>query len=182
MKRTRTLSLALMGAGAVTLTACDEPKTDVVLYQSVDQCARDGVSPDVCQQSYRDAVSAHLNAAPRYASDADCASDFGLDGCRAYSSSGGSSLFLPLMAGYMMGNTVGGSSRYKGQPLYRSRGDRQYRTAGNVPVGSVLGRAQVARSVAAPPLRRIGISQRGGFGASAARHTRSSGGGFSFGG
>jgi len=183
MKRTRTLSLVLMSASALSLTACDEPKEDVAVYESVEQCVRDGLHQEFCEQNYAAAVQEHLKAAPRYRSEEDCAADFGQDGCREYSTTGGSSLFLPLMAGYMMGNLTSGFGRNSSQPLYRSRDDGSaFRTADNARVGATTGRTQVARSVAAPPPARTTTSRRGGFGASATRYSGTSGFRSSFGG
>ena len=78
----------------------------------------------------------------------------------------GGSVFMPLMAGFMMGQMMGG--RAYTQPLYRSRDDsKNFRTANNRSVGAAVGRTQVSERAAARPAQKLYTQQRGGFGARA---------------
>ena len=179
MKRTRTLSLVMMSTSALFLTACDEPQTEVTVYETLEQCVADGLDAEFCQKTYNLAQQEHLRAAPRYRSAQECATDFGPEQCQEHRTSSGSSIFMPLMMGYMMSRMMGGGGGFMGQPLYRSRDDRStYRTADNRPVARSNGPVQVARSIADAPPSRSNTVKRGGFGSQAKRYTpaRSSGG------
>lgn len=171
MKRSLSIKLALMGAGALTLTACGQSKEEAVVYESVEQCAEAGVfDAETCTQQFAAAQAEHPNVAPRYARPEDCYSDFGYQRCERYRSSNGSSFFVPFMLGYMFAPRIG-SSVYT-QPLYRSADNpNAFRTATNRQIASVGtdGRTAVSKSTGEQPRVRTRTVSRGGFGARAAR-------------
>src|SRR3546814_781309 len=102
------------------------------------QCTVMGYSESACETAIAAATREHLQSAPRYATLADCEAEFGTcesaaaaasdtpptqtpgpDQQTAQSSMG--SFFMPLMAGYMMGQMMGGRGAMA-QPLYRPMG------------------------------------------------------------
>jgi len=152
MKRSRRIELALIGAVPLALAACDQPSLEQreskLLYQSLQQCVSEGkVSVDVCEKAYADAVQAHFRTAPRFATMAECEAQFGYEQCHPVTTSNGS-WFMPALAGFMIGRALAphydyydrrgygwggygsGNGDLRGEPIYRSRGDRgEWRTA-----------------------------------------------------
>jgi len=159
-----------MGAGLLLVAGCDEAKVDTALFESVKQCTSLGFAQQECEANYGKAQQMHADVAPKYMSRTDCEADFGAEKCeiapqRAQS---GGSIFMPLMAGYMMGSLL--NSRAQTQPLYRTAGDSSnFRTADNKNIGSAIGRTQIAQSATQAPAARTRTVSRGGFGASARR-------------
>lgn len=181
MKRSKHLKLALMGASALTLVACDNAK-EVGVFETVDQCtAEEGFNIQSCEASLALARAKHVNVAPKYTSAADCEADFGAANCETapQQTQSGGSVFMPMMMGYMVGSMLGGNSRASTQPLYRSKNDpTNFRTGDNSKVAGKTGLTKVAASVARAPSTKTSTIRRGGFGAGA----RSAGAFRSFGG
>ncbi|MCY3980484.1 MAG: DUF1190 domain-containing protein [Alphaproteobacteria bacterium] len=169
MKRSNRIALMMMGTSALVLTACEEPKTETAIFETVEQCiAEQGLTAEQCYGEFDAAKAQHAEVSPKYASRADCEADFGSEGCEVspYRTDAGGSVFMPLMAGFMMGQMMGG--RAYTQPLYRSRDDsKNFRTANNRSVGAAVGRTQVSERAAARPAQKLYTQQRGGFGARA---------------
>ena len=183
MKRSRTLTLALMSATALTLAACDNPE-EVAIFENVEQCAtQEGFNIEACEANMKLAQEEHVKVAPKYTSAADCEADFGAEQCETapQRTSSGGSVFMPLMMGYMMGNMMAGRSNVATQPLYRSKDDsKNFRTGDNKKVAGKTGVSKVPGQVARAPSTKTSTIKRGGFGSAA----RASSGGFrrSFGG
>ena len=174
MKRWNSISaVMLMGVSVIALSACDEPKVDAAVFDNLQQCIDDpGLPREQCEQSFREARSRHAAVAPKYSSEKDCQADFGAGKCERapYRTSGGGSVFMALMMGYMMGSFIGGRRSLVSQPLYRSAGEpKTYRTANNRKVGSTTGRTRVASSATRRPSVKSSTLSRGGFGASGRR-------------
>ena len=169
----------LMGVSSIALSACEEPKVEAAVFESLQQCIDEpSLSREQCEQSFGEARSQHAAVAPKYTSEADCQADFGAGKCEQapYRSAGGGSIFMPLMMGYMMGSFMGRRGSVVSQPLYRSAGDQKnYRTADNRKVGSTTGRTQVARSATSRPAVKSQTLRRGGFGASGSRFRSAAG-------
>ena len=175
MKRWNSVSVAMLtGVSLIALSACEEPRVDASVYESLQQCIDDsGVSREQCEQNYSEARGQHAAVAPKYFSQADCQADFGVGRCEQapYRTSSGGSVFMPLMMGYMMGSFIGGRRSMMSQPLYRSaQKPNVFRTADNRNVGSKTGRTQVAKSATSRPSFKSSTLRRGGFGASARRY------------
>ena len=168
MKRSRSIALVLMGAGTVALTACEEPKVDVSLFQDVEQCVdQPGASRAACEEAFQASEAQHAAVAPKYTDREACEADFGAEQCEPapQEAQGGGSIFMPLMMGYMMGSMMSGRGGVAPQPLYRSADDpKTFRTADNRSVGATTGRATVSRAAAAPPTAKSYTVSRGGFG------------------
>jgi uncharacterized protein YgiB involved in biofilm formation len=174
MKSRRSLATVLMmSVSLVALTACEEPKVDAAVYSSLDQCKRDPLNTsDQCEASFKEAASQHAAVAPKYNTAEDCQADFGTGKCEVapYKTSSGGSVFMPLMAGYMMGSLLGGRGSMMSQPLYRSsQSPNNFRTAENRNVGSKTGRTKVASSATSRPTFKSSTRSRGGFGSSGRR-------------
>jgi uncharacterized protein YgiB involved in biofilm formation len=174
MKRRNSISLALLiGVSAFSLSACEEPKVDAAVFESVKQCIDyPGVLKEQCEQSFKEAKGQHAAVAPKYASQADCQADFGAGKCEKapYQTTGGGSVFMPLMMGYMMGSMLGGRRSIMSQPLYRSaKSPNAFRTASNRSVGSKIGSTRVASSATSRPSFKSSTQSRGGFGTSGRR-------------
>ena len=169
MKRSRRIALVMMGTSALALSACEERKTEAALFESVEQCvATEGLVADQCYREFDAARAQHAEVAPKYAAQADCEEDFGQGACETapYRTSEGGSVFMPLMAGFLMGQMMGG--RGYSQPLYRSRDDaKTFRTADNRAVGRTVGRTVVPERAVAKPSSKLYTQRRGGFGARA---------------
>ena len=170
MRRANTFKIALLGATALTLVACGESKEEVLAYDSVEACIKAGQQDEsVCTAEFAKAEKLHNEVAPRYDVARDCNSDFGYDRCYQYRSGGGS-VWLPFMMGYMLAPR--GGMYVSSQPLYRpSSNPNRFYTAANGQVGAVSanGRTLVAKSQASRPAARTRTVARGGFGARATR-------------
>ena len=179
MKRSKSVKLVAMGTGLLLVAACEEAKVDTALFESVQQCTGLGFSVQECESNYREAQRNHINVAPKYTAKADCEADFGSAQCETapQRTSSGGSVFMPLMAGYMMGSMLSGG-RSAGQPLYKSRNDRStFRTGDNKAVAKSVGRTQVGQSTTRTASAKTRTVSRGGFGAGARSPMRRSFGG-----
>jgi uncharacterized protein YgiB involved in biofilm formation len=171
MKRSRSVALVMMGAGAVFLSACEEPEIDANIFRTVDEClAQPGANAEMCENSYRAAEQQHAMVANKYTDKAACEADFGEGQCEdaPFETQNGGSIFMPLMMGYMMGSMLGGRSGVAPQPLYRSANDPStFRTADNKPVARDTGATKVSKAAAGRPTAKRFTTSRGGFGAGA---------------
>lgn len=187
MKRSASVRLTLMGAAAASsLAACDSsPTGSSVAFTSIAECVAANYSESQCRGAYDAALKAHTDKAPRFKSRDECLRGVDVDNCAETTvrnpDGSFSQVFLPLMAGYMLGNALaprqdqyqsGGSSsggyygggswgRYSSStPLYRSRDyPSDYRDSGNLtssrPAGAVVAR---------PPNVNTTTIARSGFG------------------
>ncbi len=181
MKRSRSIGLVMMSAGAVFLTAsCEEPQVDAAIFEDVQQClAQPGADEQTCRDAFQLARQQHVEVAPKYTDKAACEADFGEGQCEdaPYQTQGGGSVFMPLMMGYMMGRMMSGGMRgVAPQPLYRSANDPgSFRTADNQTVGRGTGPTTVSRAAASAPTAKRTTVSRGGFGAGARSYGASGG-------
>lgn len=105
-KRSRRLVLrrlgvtGLAGGAALSVAACEEPKTDMMLFQTVEQCVQSGLfERDDCVQMRRDAQALHKDSAPRYAERDLCEADFGQLSCQEVRDEG-DSYWRPRFSGW----------------------------------------------------------------------------------
>ena len=174
MKRWNSVPAALvMSVSLIALTACEEPKVDAAVFESLQQCKDEpGMLADQCEANFNEARNQHAAVAPKYTSQEDCQADFGDGRCEQapYKTTSGGSVFMPLMMGYMMGSMLGGRSSMISQPLYRpASSPNNFRTADNRSAGSTTGRARVASSATSRPSFKSSTIRRGGFGSSGRR-------------
>ena len=61
MKRWNSFRCALlMGASVIALSACEEPKVDASVYETLQQCMDDPNVPNQeCEKSYKEALGQH---------------------------------------------------------------------------------------------------------------------------
>jgi uncharacterized protein YgiB involved in biofilm formation len=171
-KRSRNIALVAMGTSLLALTACDQKpqQTEAAVFETPEQCMemRDFDTND-CEDKFYQARQMHQKVAPRYDTIADCEADFGAHQCEPTGAHvrQGHSIYIPLMAGYLMGRIAGGRTG-PSQPLYRSADDRSaFRTADNRRIGSSTGLVRVAGRTISAPSAKTQTIKRGGFGASA---------------
>lgn len=127
MKRTRVLTLAILGTLALSACGPAEPPapTTGVTYTSVKECVEAGVDKTTCDTAL---ASAAANA-PKFSTQDQCEAQFGPGQCNSQTS-GGSSWFMPALAGFMLGNMLSNSSNnsayYRGREDERRRGSYSY--------------------------------------------------------
>ena len=182
-KRSRHVALAIVGAAAFTLAGCREEQVDAQAFPDLQSC-REAANSDglftaaQCDEAFADAQTLHVETAPRYESQALCEQEHGAGACgseaEATGGGGGSgSIFMPLLAGYLIGNMLGrGGGMAAAQPLYRTAGG-QFRTpgggatyagnSGKAKLGSSLF-ARPATTMGQAPMTRATVSSRGGLG------------------
>ena len=174
MKRWKSVPIVMLTSVSLTaLTACEEPRVDALVFETLEQCLDDTtMSRGECEANYKEARDQHAAVAPKFASKADCIDEFGAGQCEEapYKTQSGGSVFMPLMMGYMMGSMMNGRRSMVSQPLYRSANKPGFfRTADSRNVGATTGRTQVAKSATSRPSFKSSTISRGGFGASGRR-------------
>ncbi|MGR3571456.1 DUF1190 domain-containing protein [Brevirhabdus sp.] len=183
-KRSRRVNLAIMGAAAFTLAACKHDTVETKVFPSVEDCKQastggDGsLSAAECQAAFDEALQEHRKAAPSYTDQALCEEQHGTGSCVADDrQGGGGSFFMPLLAGYMIGNLLGGGRGLaSARPLYRTGGGGFSTPNGNAVFNANRGTAKVSPKAFAPvtasgiakPMSRSAVAARGGFGATGA--------------
>jgi uncharacterized protein YgiB involved in biofilm formation len=172
------------------LAGCEQSDETVSMYQNADDCssANPGKSAE-CTTTYNNALKEAERTAPKYASREDCVAEFGEGQCQQAPSQAGTapenqaqvqqsggSMWMPLMAGYMMGRMMGGGAGFAQQPLFSSRNPAspaygQYTDAGGKSYGAAQpGRsATVSKTAMAPKPATTSTVTRGGFGESVAK-------------
>lgn len=190
MKRSRTGRLMLMGIAPLALAACDSPQYNAPppadtyesesavepgpateqasLYGSLEECVAGGIYTELgCKQAMEQAQTAHAETAPRYSELRECIAIYGEDGCRPQQNSDGTSFFVPLMAGFMIGNMLDSFGRRTYyQPVYRDR-DNSWRSGNGYALGRSTGNIMVPKQATLPQQRAI-TQSRSGFGSRAA--------------
>jgi uncharacterized protein YgiB involved in biofilm formation len=172
------ITLAILGALAAS--GCAPSAEDTIAqdkspatYANLTECTNDGNTTADCQKAFDESKKLTEEKAPKFASQAECAAQFG--SCApapAQASAGGGSSdggwFMPAMMGFMVGNMMADGSRAPAQPIYIDRDGRQQ--AASFAGGSYSARpapqtytakASAARAAAAS---RASTSSRGGFG------------------
>jgi uncharacterized protein YgiB involved in biofilm formation len=180
-KRSKSVAIAILGAAAFTLAGCQEEQVDATAFPSLRACtnaAQDGgtFTAADCDAAFAAAETLHVEAAPRYENLAVCEEQHGEGACgsEASATSGGSgSIFMPLMAGYLIGSMLGNrAGMAASQPLYKTKGGGFSNAAGSstfsTNAGSAkLGTSQFTRPAATAgkaPMTRGTAMSRGGFG------------------
>lgn len=179
MKRSRHIALVLMGTSPLLLTACaSQESADEGLYTSVQACIEQTNDSYSCNQSFEQAQREYAETAPRYTSQEECIAAHGADQCHVVQQQHGGSIFMPLMAGYIMGRMLSGNrvAGLAGTPAFKDRvGGFQRPAAG----ASGVYRAGGARPALAPvqmAANQKPTASRGGFGGQSRDRQRSSGG------
>ncbi|EJG0600975.1 DUF1190 family protein [Cronobacter sakazakii] len=178
--------VAFAVTAAFMLAGCEKSDETVQLYQNADDCsaANPGKSAE-CTTAYNNALKEAERTAPKYATREDCVAEFGEDQCKQVNNTNTSqatqqtgSMWMPLMAGYMMGRLMGGGMGFAQQPLFSSRNpaspaygkytDASGRNYGAAQPGRTM---TVPKSAMAPKPATTSTITRGGFGDSVAKQT-----------
>ncbi|MDO5647774.1 DUF1190 domain-containing protein [Paracoccus sp. (in: a-proteobacteria)] len=185
-KRSRTVALTILGASAFALAGCRDEQVDAQAFPDLASChaaaAQGGLfTAAECDTAFAEVQQLHVEAAPRYDSLAVCEEQHGVGNCGSeqQATSGGSgSIFMPLLAGYLIGSMLGraGAGTAASQPMYRNAQGGYTNAARTTNFGSNAGRAQMgSQSFARPattagqaPMNRATAASRGGFGSSGA--------------
>jgi uncharacterized protein YgiB involved in biofilm formation len=115
-----------IGLSALTLTgglaACGDKAADTPMkvYASPTACQASGTDWNTCNTSYQQAAAEHLRTAPQFKTKAECEQQTGGDCDQHAMSDGSPPVFLPLMAGFMLGQMLSGP-RFVSHPLYAGR-------------------------------------------------------------
>lgn len=107
-----------IGVTSVMLAACSGGRQEATVFKNADECKN--VMPDMaqkCETAYEGALAEAAKTAPKYNTRNDCEYEFGANQCQTFRSNG-SSFFMPLMAGYMVGNLLAPRPYY--QPMFTS--------------------------------------------------------------
>lgn len=178
--------LALAISTVFMLTGCEKSDETVAMYQNADDCSRS--NPSMREQyttTYHKALKEAEKTAPKYATREDCVAEFGDAQCTqapaqagmAAGSESSGSVWMPLMAGYMMGRMMGGAGIAQ-QPLFTSQNtaspangkfvDATGKSYGAVTAGGRT--TTVPKTAMAPKPAVTHTITRGGFGETVAKH------------
>ncbi|WP_146589849.1 DUF1190 domain-containing protein [Puniceibacterium confluentis] len=182
-KRSRTVALSILGATAFALAGCREEQVDAQAFPDIESCkaasSQGGLfSVQECDAAFAEAQTLHVESAPRYDSVAVCEEQHGEGACGSedqVAGGGSGSIFMPLLAGYLIGNMLGGRGGLAGaQPLYRNASGGYTDAARSSSYSSNSGKAKLGASkfskppatVGKAPMSRATAMSRGGFGSS----------------
>jgi len=182
IRRSRQVAIVIVGAAAFSLAGCREEQVDAAAFPDLQSCldesSRGGMfSAQDCETSFAEAETLHVESAPRYDSLAVCEEQHGDGACgaEAAATQGGSgSIFMPLLAGYLIGNMMSGQrGMAAAQPLYRTPEGQFTNAARSSTFSNNTGAAKLntsqftrpAATVGTTPMTRATASSRGGFGA-----------------
>lgn len=197
-KRSRHVALFLAGSAVLALAACEEEKTDAAAFPDLASCVAEAKSGNLffteqdCQTQFAAAEATHLETAPRYDSKQLCEQEHGAGNCEgdptAQNQSGGGSIFMPMLMGYMIGSMLGGGRGVMSQPMVRTAQggfatpDGKQTFASNRGTGRVAGSTftKAPSTIGKAPMSASQVNQRGGFGGSST--ARSGSGSRSYGG
>lgn len=189
MKRTRSINLDRMRKQApaitikpfaiafavTTLAGCGSNTHEGAIFKDVAQCTQQNPTQSAaCEQAYNEAVKKAASTAPKYATEADCVSEFGDRSCVPYRTSTGQSWFMPALGGFLFAQAIRGNRGYVGTPLFTSysRGSSMYGSwnyADGVRHGpSTFGRTTYRESALQPKPAVTRTIARGGFGSTVA--------------
>ncbi|TYB88406.1 DUF1190 domain-containing protein [Oceaniovalibus sp. ACAM 378] len=180
-KRSNRVAIAILGAAAFTLAGCRDEQVDAEAFPDLQSCTdeapRGGIfSSQDCEEAFAAAEALHVDAAPRYDSQAVCEEQHGAGACgtEATTTQGGSgSIFMPLMAGYLIGNMLGGRAGMSaGQPLYKTSDGKFTNAARSSTFSANKGATKLSTSqftrptstAGKAPMSRATANSRGGFG------------------
>ncbi|WP_158628887.1 DUF1190 domain-containing protein [Dyella choica] len=164
MKRSRKVSLAVMGLTPLMITACDNAQKSQQIFTTLGNCAEAGVPEASCEAAYTKAAAEAPNLAPRYATREQCAEDYSQDTCHENAAMQGDPVWSPEMNGFLIGRVVqaGNTAYYPAGPVFHKRDDTDYSPHyGHVYSGGTGGWHASSSSEAVGEGDTIG---RGGFG------------------
>ena len=187
MKKSRSIRLVLLGSASIALASCgdDGPPNDAKFFANLQECSAI-YDTTQCLDAQKKAESTFSAEVPKFGRKEQCEAEFGAGNCETKqlaennaSSGGAGSFFMPMMMGYMMGNMLGGQSRFN-QPVYRGPNNTamtQTSSGKMFNIGSFGGAGRNAATSFRPATQvaQVGSVSRGGFGSSATAHRSSAG-------
>lgn len=182
-KRSRSVALVILGAAAFALAGCREEEVDASAFPDLQSCtdaanAGGAFSTTDCQAAFAQAQQLQAETAPRYDSLEVCEAEHGEGACgdeaQVTGNQGGGSIFMPLLAGYLIGNMMsrGATASPAVQPLYKTSDGRFTNATGSSTYASNTGRGSLAASqftkapatIGKAPMTKATVASRGGFG------------------
>lgn len=187
-RSSRVVLTTLTAASSVAVASCGSgewgdsaPPAEGVVYSTVSECLDANVYEDnECQSAYAQAQADDGDNAPRFEEQALCEQEFGANGCQqrfANGGGGGGGFWVPLLAGFVIGNVIDdiGDSRrrYRYGGLYRNRSSGMWYSGGSNygPLSRTSGgrygfdsRALERPTAPARVQSRSSVVSRGGFG------------------
>lgn len=177
MKKSRSIRLVLLGSASFALAACGDkgPPKDARFFSNLQECSA-VYDTTQCLDAQKQAEQSYAVDAPKFSRKEQCEAEFGAGNCETrQTADGGGSFFMPMLMGYMMGNMLGGQSRFN-QPVYRGPDNTAItQSSGKMfNVGSFGGTGRAAAS-SFRPAAQVAQVQRGGFGSTARAYRGSAG-------
>lgn len=111
-----TVAIAPLGIYTVGCTPADPPPPQVQapVYSSIEVCKTAETNDALCDQAFSGAKAAHAQSAPTFSKKEQCEQQFGAGNCETRAAAGGGGdVFLPMMAGFMLGNALGDMGGYE---------------------------------------------------------------------
>lgn len=183
--------VALAVTAVFMLAGCEKADETVHFYQNADDCssANPGKSAQ-CNATYQNALQEAVRSAPKYSSQTDCIAEFGAGQCQQVSEqtagtghqpqNSSAGIWMPLMAGYMMGSLLGNGMAYAQQPMYTSQNPAspaygKYADASGKSYGTAVSgrKVNVPKGALSPKAATTTTITRGGFGDSVAKQATS---------
>lgn len=132
---------ALTLAAGTTLSACGQPQSAPAPraqeaaaaaeaqaetgFASLEEC-RAAAQPGLdCDAAWTQAQAEHAATAPAFADQQQCEAEWGEGQCQTAQRNGGS-VFIPLLAGFLIGRALTGGGMFGARPLYRDRNGGYY--------------------------------------------------------
>lgn len=182
-KRSRAVALTILGAASFAIAGCRDEQVEAEAFPNLAACEAEAKSGglftlDQCKQAFAEAETLHAESAPRYDSLAVCEEQHGAGNCgseeQQVSNGGSGSIFMPLLAGYLIGSMLGNAGRgmSAAQPMY-SNGRGGYTNAARTSTfNSNTGRGALssqqftrpAQTAGQAPMSRATATSRSGFG------------------
>ncbi|ATN36636.1 hypothetical protein ACO34A_22880 (plasmid) [Rhizobium sp. ACO-34A] len=159
------LAFGTIAAAAFVLSTCS--RDEAIVFTSANQCLASGMDAEVCKAAAEDARLAHLAAAPRYRNMVACEMEYGSRNCveqpgnTVPDNPSGQSVFLPMLAGFVLSSGVKDLDDYY---RYRRREEeggssggsvRIYRKRSGEMVTPVADKRGGTRSINAPDTMRM---------------------------
>ena len=177
MKRSRTTALLLMSAAPLLFTACQKDaavQTQEGLYTSVEACTEATGDPSSCRTAFAQAQKQSADAAPKYASRAECEAEYNAEQCVEQKTSTGHSFIGPMMMGFFMSQMLsnrggaGLAQQPAAAPAYQDKAKGWARPApggsGGLNTASGIGAGKAGLAPVTSTTNRAVTASRGGFG------------------
>jgi uncharacterized protein YgiB involved in biofilm formation len=123
MKRSRKVSLVVMGLTPLFISACDDTQKSRQEFTSIDACAQAGVPASSCQAAHDKALAESSVDAPHFNTLQDCAAQYEDSTCDENIDANGNSFWIPGMNGFLIARVIrdGVTSYFPAGPIFRKR-------------------------------------------------------------